>query len=46
MNEATHRYLFWTSDVRADDYGLAAGNRPGSAPPHLAGRLVSWVKPA
>ncbi len=32
INEATHRYLFWTSDVSPPVF-VAAGNRPRPAPP-------------
>lgn len=40
VNEATHRYLFWTSDVRPMTIA-AAGDRPGSASSHFAGHLQS-----
>lgn len=36
INEATHRYLFWTSDVSPIGFS-AAGDRPGSAAPDLHG---------
>ncbi len=37
INEATHRYLFWTSDVSPIGFSPAAGDRPGSAAPDLPG---------
>ncbi len=45
INEATHRYLFWTSDVSPIGFS-AAGDRPDLR--RLISRIPSanWVKPA